>query len=53
MAATSRKQFGAEEARGAHNPEVPGSKPGIAKCNVLYWILVFAFVYYHTLSTLI
>ena len=30
MAATSRKQFGAEEARGAHNPEVPRSKLGIA-----------------------
>ena len=32
-----KQQFGAEEARGAHNPEVPGSKPGIATIKFLHF----------------
>lgn len=27
----AEQQLGAEVARGAHNPEVPGSKPGVAR----------------------
>jgi hypothetical protein len=36
---TASQQHGAAEARRAHNPEVPGSKPGAASC----FLLIFFF----------
>jgi hypothetical protein len=36
----NHQQHGAAEARRAHNPEVPGSKPGAANFCFLFWPVV-------------